>query len=76
MESKISLKDAEEFLYLLNRVDNLSNELEETLQGINDLNYVGEPCEVEFLDTSEGSVTNSVLKKVTSKLQLVQKKLS
>lgn len=76
MKFNIQLKDAEEFLRLLRRAKNLSKELEGTLQSINTLSYTSEPGIIEFLDTSEGSVNDDILKDVTSKLKLGLEKLS
>lgn len=69
MLSKVPLKNAEELLQLLNRVKTLTNELEETLRCIKSLNCVDKNPDDELLDTSVGSVTDSVLKEFTSKLQ-------
>lgn len=76
MISKFPVKNAEELLQLLNRVKTLTNELEETLLCIKSLNCVDKKPDDELLDTSVGSVTDSVLKEFTSKPQSALETLS
>lgn len=76
MISKFPVKNAEELLQILNRVKTLTNELEETLLCIKSLNCVDKNPDDELLDTSVGSVTDSVLKEFTSKLQSALETLS
>lgn len=71
MLSKVLLKNAEELLQFLNRANALTNELEETLLCIKNLNYVDNDSDDELLDTSEGSITDSLLNEITLKLQTV-----
>ena len=75
MKINIRLENAEELLQLLNRATTLSNELEETLQCINSLKCVRETYKDEFVDTSVGSVTDTMMKSITEKLQPVTETL-
>lgn len=78
MNLKILIEEAEEFLQLLNRATDLSNELEETLNCLHSLNHTNDSLTqgVEYLDTSEGSFTNDTLTSLTLKIQTVLERLS